>query len=98
MTYPQIKRLFLQKNRKEFPNLDDKELQSLLNRAVPALRHLARPDLANFLDITEPEKLPIELIKKHVAVDFNYDAVDIGRIVSEMERYVEEHQAGATKD
>jgi hypothetical protein len=98
MTYPQIKQLYLRKNRIDFPSLLDKELQALLNRAVPALRYLARPDLADFLDIGDSERLSTELIKKHVANDFEYDAVDVSKIIYEMEQYVEQHRAGQGTD
>jgi hypothetical protein len=90
MTYSGIKYLS-QHNVEQLPK--DQDALRLLNHAVPGLRYLARPSCAHYLEC-QPEALTQEQIAKYVLRNYDFDAVDISKIIAELNKYVAEHTAG----
>jgi hypothetical protein len=60
----------------------DETALKTLNKAVPSLRHLARSSCAKYLN-ADPEKLLKRTIEHHILEDYEFDSIDIAKIVGE---------------
>jgi hypothetical protein len=84
MTFSQMRR-YVNFN---IPQWSDAQYITLLNRVVPELRNLARPSCAKSLGLQEESAVNLErhTIEQHILLGYDFDAVDIGRIVGEFAR------------
>jgi hypothetical protein len=97
MTYPQILHWFNSVNGSKLKPPPKDELR-ILNKSVPGLRYLARPDCAKYYEGSNPELLSQKLIKAHILKNYEYDAIDISKIMHELAEYVSKHQTGGGTD
>jgi hypothetical protein len=63
----------------------------LLYKACPSLKYTAKYDAAEYYDYYVGS-IPKEQVRKYVLFRHEFDAIDIGRIVSVFEAYREEHK------
>jgi hypothetical protein len=80
--------LYLIRHHKPYGLLEvpDQTALAIVNQACPGLRHVARADCANYLDCP-PESLTIKIIEKHILESYQFDAVDVSRIVNAIARF-----------
>jgi hypothetical protein len=62
---------------------DDKAIK-LINKAVPSMLYLARPNAAKYYEKSEDD-VPKLMIVKYVLSHYDYDAIDVGKIVKALQ-------------
>jgi hypothetical protein len=70
---------------------DEKTTLVLINKAVPGLRHLARAAASETYYELPPDKLTRAQIEHHILKSYEFDAIDISKIVSTFNQWEVEH-------